>query len=69
MNIDMFVEGDNTDYDSVFNLLIQSKIVFQKTEFLLKNLQQIIESRDYEVCSLEDLLIKFYFHGLRITRT
>ena len=29
MNIDMFVEGDSTDYDSVFDLLLQSKIVFQ----------------------------------------
>ena len=67
INVDMFVERNENDYQSLYDLLLQSRITFKTTENLLINIEKIVEMREYDVCNLEDLLLKFSFHGLRIS--
>ena len=67
MSMEMFVERDANDYNSVFNYLLQSKTVFGKTQSILENLELILKNKEMDVVSLQDLLIKFSFHGLRMT--
>ena len=62
ININMFTERNCNECDSMFHVLLQSKTICHKTEEMLKNLQHILESREYKIVSLEGSLIKFTFH-------
>ena len=67
LDLNMFIQKEENGYESSFDVMMGSKVTFVRTERLLKNLELVIKSRDFEITSLEDALIKFAFHGLRIS--
>eukprot|EP01083_Nonionella_stella_P112359 330414_1 len=62
-----FCETPENDYTSLIGNLVEQKMIFNKTEQLLKNIQSLVQSKEYEIWSLEDALLKFHFHGLRLS--
>ncbi len=63
--VDDLIQSPENDYDGVLDAVFESKTTFEKTEKLLKDVKRLIELKEIEVFCLEDLLIKYCFHGLR----